>query len=260
LQRVRLLEVNALVDRHVGVERWVTRDDILGHGAGHAFGSTYGRLRFVESLETGDAPEGAPAPAPEVFDQLMLDGPAWEWLQLVGTQELVESAGVDRTPEHRYGDRYVNDELALRRELEGDPQRRRRLSDIVVTQELINLTEEINRACLDRGIDPLGLFLMNSAHDDPPAAMRAFVAGLPSINVVSTLRFWKHRDRNHPWEQHDKSDIMALMTAIPYCDAVVTERRWVHLVRASGLASTYSTAVGFGLSALEHVVRQSATA
>jgi hypothetical protein len=43
----------------------------------------------------------------------------------------------------------------------------------------------------------------------------------------------------------------ALSVALPYCDAVITERRWAHLARASGLAARYGTDVSFGVSALE---------
>ena len=256
IQMIRQLEVDASVERMIGYEgRVIPKGEIVGYGVAHAFGSKFGRLRFVESLETPDSPEGSATSAPEQLCQFNLSGPRWEWLQLVGTQEILESEGVDRSPEHLHGDRYVDQELALRVELERDPSRRLHLADIIVTQEIIDLTDQIHRSCSARNVDPLGLFLEHSEGVDPPEAMRRFVSGLPSVDVLTTLRTWKHRDLTHPWEQHDKVDLMALTVAVPYCDVVVTERRWSHLVNASGLASRNNTFVGHGVAALQTVLR-----
>jgi hypothetical protein len=101
----------------------------------------------------------------------------------------------------------------------------------------------INQACWEARTQPHGLFLENPEFATPAEAMRAFVLGLPSVDVLVTLREWKHRDLSHPWEQHDQTDIHALSVAIPYADVVVTERRWAHLANASGLAKRYETNV-----------------
>lgn len=102
---------------------------------------------------------------------------------------------------------------------------------------------------MSAGVDPRGLFFAAPALD-PPEAMRALVAGLPTVDVLATLRREKHRDLTHPWEQHDLSDLIMLSTTVPYCDAVVTERRWAHIVQTSGLASKYRTEMGAGLAGL----------
>lgn len=257
IQRIRELEVAAAVDRFAGLAPTVVgRSEVLASGANHAFDSEFGRFRFVERLETEKDAEGPAVPAPEEFGRLNLRGPNWEWLQLVGTQEIVEKDGVDRTPEHRLGNRYAAQELGLRSKLEDDPARRRRLADIIVTQEIVDLTEQINSACVERRTDPHGVFLGNADFDDPPTAMRAFVAAMPSVQVLATLRLWKHRDLTHPWEQHDKGDLIALSAAIPYCDAVVTERRWAHLAKAARLTSGFGTTVGCGLQAIEELLQR----
>lgn len=256
IHRVRRLEIEAAVDRMIGSSTHaVSRGELVGHGVSHAFDSEYGRFRFVQSLETELEPEGPAVPPPEAFEMLDLSGGRWEWLQLVGAQDIIEKEGIDRTPEHRHGSRYTVQELELRTGLERNPAMRRRLADIIIAQELGELTDELNRACLERRTEPHGLFLENPDFEGPPAAMRSFLERLPTVHVLVELRHWKHRDLSHPWEQHDRADLIALALAIPYCDAVVTERRWAHLAKAAGLAETYGTTVGFGLKAIEEILR-----
>ena len=67
----------------------------------------------------------------------------------------------------------------------------------------------------------------------------------------ATLRYRKHRDLTHPWEQHDWTDVSALSVAVPYCDVVITERRWAHMIVATGLAKRHGTRAGHGVAALE---------
>ena len=42
--------------------------------------------------------------------------------------------------------------------------------------------------------------------------------------------------------------------AVPYCDVVVTERRWAHMIKATGLAKRYGTEAGHGIAALETLI------
>lgn len=105
---VRRREVRALIAQLSGGSLLrPSISDLLGYGAAHAFSSPYGRFRFVESLASSDGtiPEGPTVQPPDNWNGLDLSGPRWEWLQLVGTQEIVENEGVERTPEHRYGTR-----------------------------------------------------------------------------------------------------------------------------------------------------------
>lgn len=85
---VRRSEVRSLITRLSGRSSGtLSFSDLVGHGATHAFGSPYGRFRFVESLASSDSTvkEGARVLPPKVWDELELSGPKWEWLQLVGT-------------------------------------------------------------------------------------------------------------------------------------------------------------------------------
>ncbi|MBO0898638.1 hypothetical protein J1G43_01495 [Cellulomonas sp. zg-ZUI22] len=251
---VRRLEMDTYIERWFhGTTRATTSAEVLGIGVNHAFNSKYGRLRFVESIATSESPEGAPTSPPPDWHDSVAAGPAWEWFSLVGGDEFLKRDGLDRAPAHRDGDYWMERELRFREDLRAVPAMRRRLWDLIVVQEIQTITDELNEACLDAGVNPYGLFFAPPA-TDPSSAMKALVAGIPTVHVFATLRQLKHRDANHPWEQHDLSDLIALATAVPYCDAVVTEKRWAHLLTASGLSETYQTRAGSGLAGMRAVL------
>lgn len=256
---VRRQEVRSEVSRFFGYdEPQNVGDDLLGFGASHAFGSAYGRFRFVESLAApdGSVKEGALTEPDEIWKTLKLNGPEWEWLQLVGTQEILENDGVDRTPEHRFGTQCQLEELELRKRLQQDAKTYNRLGDLVIMQEIQSLTDDINEICEELGCDPHMLFRHIDDTMTPPQAMHAFVNSLPSANTWARLREWKHRDFTHPWDQHDWTDLSSLSVALPYFDAVITEKRWAHLFTVSGLAKKYNTIVGGGIKPIETILER----
>ncbi|WP_056922127.1 hypothetical protein [Phycicoccus sp. Soil802] len=259
IQRVRRLEIEALVDRHMGGSRRVSTQDLLGQGVVHAFDSPDGRFRFVASIETSERREGEPAAAPDVMTDLRARPALWEWVNLVGTQDFIDGDWVDRTPEHRLGDRYAQQQLRLRQRVRDEPLVRARLRDHILVEEVVDVTDEINRVCVERDVDPHGLFFKAHA-DSSPEAVRRFVEELPSVDASVSLRWWKHKDLGMNWEQHDKVDLMSLAVAAPYADVVVTERRWEHLLRASGLAKRHKTIVGRGVDGVWAALELAGTA
>lgn len=244
IQTVLGMEINAYVGRLAGDDSRVDSSDLLGYGSSHAFDSPYGRFRFVESLasDDGSVPEGdAVEPPPEFVSPP--EGAAWEWIQLVGLPEVLASPGVDRTPSHRLGTANAEEELRIRELMAGDAQIKARLRDFLIADVITSLFETINDVCTRAGISSYALFFDHPEHTTPPEAMRAFIAELPTGDAFVTLREHKHRDATHPWEQHDRIDLQSLAATLPYVDMVITERRWAHLCRASGLARRYQTLV-----------------
>ena len=77
IETIRSMEVDAFVQRHLGRRRTIKTLDLVGHGACHAFGSPFGRFRFVESIASADGmtPEGPAAPAPDNWLDLKREGP-----------------------------------------------------------------------------------------------------------------------------------------------------------------------------------------
>ena len=231
--------------------------ELLGRGAAHAFGRRTGRFRFVSSVASPDGlqAEGPGVAPPDIWTQLQ-DHPKLEWFQLVGHPELLAmEEGLDRTPEHRFGTTQLRQEQALRDKLREHPLTGERLHDLIVAQEFASMTEYIEEVCVREQVPvPLSLRSGNWGTESR-TAIKDLVASIPTAHVWSTLRHLKHRDLNLPWEQHDWTDLWALSVAIPYCNIVVTEKRWAHLASASGLGRCYGTEVGAGLSALQRSLR-----
>jgi len=225
--------------------------------SGTASTTPCGRFRFVQSLASGDGSvaEGPSVPATSVWDEVTREGPGWEWINLAGLDDVVRSPGWSAHRPTGSAPPTCIRSCASASSSTTTAWASGRLEDLVVTDELESLTDTINDTCLAANTDPYGLFLEQAAYTDPPEAMRAFVASLPSVDTSSArLRLWKHRDRSHPWEQHDRVDFISLAAPVPYCDVVLTEKRWAHLIKASRLAANYRTEVGHGVAALEALV------
>lgn len=250
---VRRLEADDLVTVwESGTSAGLTRQQILGRGAAHAFGRPEGRYRFVESVASSDGsvPEGPPAQPPEGWEDFV-EHPEWEWYQLYGFQNLIEGGdGFDRTPEHRVGLVERERELAVRAWLQANPSERRRLRDYVDLDQYSTMIEDIESSCIERRVHVPEALRAGKFGPRSFDEVRSLVRSRPSSNTWATLRYLKHRDMNLPWEQHDWTDMWALSVAIPYCDAVITEKRWAHLAAVGGLADRYGTAVGSGPSAV----------
>lgn len=63
--------------------------------------------------------------------------------------------------------------------------------------------------------------------------MRAFAEGMPSSRVAISLKTRYHRDGRHQWTTNDIHDIDALAIAVPYCDAVFTDKAAGNALAAS---------------------------
>lgn len=66
---------------------------------------------------------------------------------------------------------------------------------------------------------------------------------VPSRHVIAELRHVKHQNRQQRWEANDMTDLIALSTAIPYCDVVVTERTWADAAARARLGERYGTTI-----------------
>lgn len=252
---VRQLEARELAMSWTGRIRDHIKPSIQGHGAAHAFGREEGRLRFVERVASADGTirEGAPAAPPVELAQLIGQPAVWEWFQLVGDEQLLEDhSGLDRTPQHRFGSTSLEDELRMREFIRERSLSREALRDLIDAQEFDSIREYIAEAVVDLGGTPPPVLTAVGAFDPAHvASVRPVVRAMPSAHTWSTLRYHKHRDLSLPWDQHDWIDLTALSVALPYCDIVITEKRWAHLGRVSGLDSEFGTRIAAGLPSLE---------
>lgn len=68
----------------------------------------------------------------------------------------------------------------------------------------------------------------------------SFIDDLPTRYVTNVLRAAKHRQKQ-AWEPNDFVDVVALPVAAVYCDVVVTEKQWVHMMRQRNVEDRYGT-------------------
>jgi hypothetical protein len=64
---------------------------------------------------------------------------------------------------------------------------------------------------------------------------------LPSRGPGHHMMWWQHDNPQTKWEPNDLDDISYLSVAVGYCDVVVTERKWAHILNTSGAAERYGT-------------------
>ncbi|RHW23714.1 hypothetical protein D0Z08_28310 [Nocardioides immobilis] len=113
----------------------------------------------------------------------------------------------------------VDFELDLAKKLDADDiWRRGRLRDVVAARELTHeWLDHITTEATARGIS------LDEVVSDRHT-MRRFSDGMPSTRVAVSVKTRYHRDPNHEWTPNDINDIDAMSVAVPYCDAVFTDK------------------------------------
>ncbi|BBX83551.1 hypothetical protein [Mycolicibacterium aubagnense] len=128
--------------------------------------------------------------------------------------------GYDRQKWRDIVEKRVEQERYLVRQLDLDPKLRQgRLRDVVNARELeIELGHMVERLTA-----PMGTSITQLLNDDRAKA-RDFTDRMPSTRVAVSLKAAYHKDNRHKWTTNDIHDIDALSIAVPYCDAVFTDK------------------------------------
>lgn len=101
------------------------------------------------------------------------------------------------------------------------------LRDVINAAEAyVELNTVLKAGVVRSGLDPKQLF-------PTPQDARRFSDGMPSTRVAVSLKTHYHENRQHNWKTNDIHDIDALAVAVPYCDAVFTDKAML-----SGLTSS----------------------
>lgn len=105
-------------------------------------------------------------------------------------------------------------------QLDADPRMRQgRLRDVINAREMcIELIDVITKATMAMGTS-IGALL-----DYDRGKLRDFSDRMPSTRVAVSLKAAYHNDNRHVWTSNDIHDIDALAIAVPYCDAVFTDK------------------------------------
>lgn len=235
LGRVTLaeLEIDAMIDALLSPGSAPERVDLLGPTFGWAFGMRGGlTIRDADGNdssasvreEVGDREfERIMAEAALAFERGMLAGPPDEEIAAL------RAAGYAPEKTREVTERRAQQERDLSARLDQEDRwRRGRLRDLVSASELTHeWIDQITRATLARGTT------IGQVVREDRERMRTFAEGMPSSRVAISLKTRYHRDGRHQWTTNDIHDIDALAVAVPYCDAVFTDKAARNALAAS---------------------------
>jgi hypothetical protein len=235
LGRVTLaeLEIDAMIGALLSLGSAAERIGLLGPTFGWAFGMRGGlTIRDADGSdssasmreEVGDREfERIMAEAALAFERGMLAGPPDEEIAAL------RAAGYAPEKTREVTEKRAQQERDLSARLdEDDKWRRGRLRDVVSASELTHeWLDQITRATLARGTS------IGQVVGGDRERMRAFVEGMPSSRVAISLKTRYHRDGRHQWTANDIHDIDAPAIAVPYCDAVFTDKAARNALAAS---------------------------
>ncbi len=98
------------------------------------------------------------------------------------------------------------------------------------------------RPALIAALDRAGLTLEQFVAALGERGMLAFANDLPTRFVTSEMRAALHKlVAQEPWVEKDFIDVLCLPVAAVHCDDVVTEKRWVHRMKAAGVEQRFET-------------------
>lgn len=246
------LEIEAALDRLAGpTAKTEPPCPLINFGVLRAFGKRGGLV--VRDRTGRDVTEEAARQfkdGPEAFktrlaekeweaERMFLEGPPAEKvpsLRADGWDPLVARAMAD--------DR-ATDEKALAARLDADPKfRRGRIRDLISARYVsLRINDMLTRELTARGLD-FDLF------EDSRAKLRQFVDAMPSADVNVSLVAATHRNPHATWTTTTIFDIDALSIAVPYCDVVVTEKHFGHILRSKGIAERLGTRIVTNLAKL----------
>ncbi len=69
------------------------------------------------------------------------------------------------------------------------------------------------------------------------------VGDVPTLWVLTELRRLRHRNPAQRFTSNDLNDLRALAMAVVYCDVVIADKAWVHVLNQTNLPETYGTVV-----------------
>lgn len=135
---------------------------------------------------------------------------------------------------------YVERQEKIGSLIKSDPSLRANLDKVLAGAALAEIKRDIISACVRIGVDPV--LLLDSFAGDSEKYM-AFFRSVKSRWVAYRMELQVQSQIDRKWKTNDLHDVIGLSVAIPYCDIVVTEKQWRHLVRTERLDQEYNTNV-----------------
>jgi hypothetical protein len=227
------LEIEAMLDVLLGSDTDGVTIPLLGTSVGWAFGMRGGLV--VRDADGNDTTaqlrtEMGAREFDEFFtranrttERALLAGPADEDLPAL------RANGYAPELTHHTTETRAQQEREQAGRLDADPRwRRGRLRDVIGAREFaVEWIDQLTRAVMARETT-IGQAVLGDR-----SSIRAFADGMPSNRVAITLKTRYHRDGQHRWTSNDIHDIDALAVAVPYCDAVFTDKAVHNALTAS---------------------------
>lgn len=219
-------ELDRALNRRFGKPATLLPLEPFGHGLMHAGGAAAVQLLDESRTEIRTMLGVDSADADDLIDAVLLAGP----------KEDLPVAGIGQPP-LQFGQGFAQDQNAqadLFKQHNADKATRRNAVAFLALQDIkLPITEALVRAQLTW--DDLMQF--------DAEAMTAFLQDLPSRTAGLEIMWRQYDDLNIEWKANDLNDIGYLSTAVAYCDVVVTERKWAHVLNASGASAVAGTTV-----------------
>lgn len=124
----------------------------------------------------------------------------------------------------------------LTRTFKSEALSRERRKDYLAFGEVSDILAPLNEAFERAGITDPGALSKGGE-------MTEFLEDLPSRAVPFALRQLRHDNPQDKWDRRDMNDLGALGLAVPYCDVVVTEKRWADALARLKFDEKYETEV-----------------
>ena len=231
-------ELDRALSRRFGRPTVLLSLEPFGRGLTHAGGPAATQLLY-ESREAILAAMGGldAEAATDELDALLLAGPR-EDLPFADTQQ----------PPLEFGNGFAkaqNEQAQRFKQHKADKDTRRRTVAYLTLMDIrIPTSEALARAGLMwPDLERLGA-----------DGLTEFLLDLPSRSAALELMWRQYDNLETEWKANDLNDIAYLSTAVGYCDVVVTERKWAHLLNATGAATRCDATVLHDLNDLTAIL------
>ncbi len=125
------------------------------------------------------------------------------------------------------------------------------LDNAMTGYAILEIKEDLILGAARKGISPnFILDLMQGQAEN----YHHLLESIPSRHIVKELQFMQHKQSQKKWKHNDLSDLTALGIAVPYCDAVVTEKYWTDAIRRRHLDQRHRTTVSGDLADLPKIL------
>jgi hypothetical protein len=219
-------EIDQALKSHFGRPRSPRSYPVFGKGVGHAFSQE--PIGF-------DPPADLPIDA-VTREKLRQQGTAYiESGLLIGDPEF----SMDEAVRRRLYEEIPSNYVARRKHFSELFQRERigkaKRTDYLSAEALIGILDPLKEAMARASVPPDELFGQSKAY------LQAFLREVPLGYVEYEMNKCLHDSANYKPKLNDLHDVAALSVALVYCDVVITERHWVHIIKQAGLDKVYGT-------------------